>query len=434
MSCKAIILEGARKGQHCTFPPSENSYCGRHQRHYEHEQLTNDGKLPCRFFFRGCNQTVVKTGACIDCKTKVSKKSNPCAHNQCTFKTTGDKYCGKHSRDVYYDEEKEKGIKYCDIPRGCFTLCKDGYNRCETCRDKSATNEATLRKERLDLHNTLEQVSTTTQQLCVNCGKDYEQFMTRYNKPSKLCKACNLVNKNQDAKRSDRERNYKHEHYRNLEQYYKNYITSAAKRGYTMSLSFEDFKTYVLSPCYYCTSFVAEEVNGIDRINNDIGYEKDNCVACCETCNMMKFTLHPLFFINLCKIITGTLKPSQEFYTTWKEYYGRSCGRSYTNYKKNAEERGLPFHITKSEWDTLIYSPCYLCGYQDNKGIGLDRVENTKREYTLENVKPCCGTCNSLKNDMSLETIKDKSTLIDRHWIDTSIFESIPRTVNSIRN
>ena len=64
MSCKAIILEGVRKGQPCTFPPSENSYCGRHQRHYEHEQLTNNGKIPCRFFFRGCNQTVEKTGAC----------------------------------------------------------------------------------------------------------------------------------------------------------------------------------------------------------------------------------------------------------------------------------------------------------------------------------------------------------------------------------
>lgn len=31
--------------------------------------------------------------------------------------------------------------------------------------------------------------------------------------------------------------------------------------------------------------------NGIDRINSNKGYEKDNCVSCCPICNRMKLDL-----------------------------------------------------------------------------------------------------------------------------------------------
>ena len=117
-TCIAIVLEGRRRGQKCQFPPSENSFCNRHQRHYAYSQLVKDNKIPCRFFFRGCNTIVQTQGACEGCKSKMSKKTINCSHDTCKFNTTGDKYCKKHSRDTYRDEEKEKNIKYCDIDRG----------------------------------------------------------------------------------------------------------------------------------------------------------------------------------------------------------------------------------------------------------------------------------------------------------------------------
>lgn len=80
MACKATIVEGKRKGQPCEFPPSENGYCGRHQRHYEYEQLVKEAKIPCRFFFRGCNAIVEKVGSCTECKAKLSKKTTCCQH------------------------------------------------------------------------------------------------------------------------------------------------------------------------------------------------------------------------------------------------------------------------------------------------------------------------------------------------------------------
>jgi hypothetical protein len=356
----------------------------------------------------------------------LSKKTINCSHDKCNFKTTGDKYCKKHSRDVYRDEEKEKNIKYCDIDRGCFTLCKDGYTKCDACREKSYSREKELREELIKIHNAIATMTTSTTQVCINCGKDYKQFQTRYNKPSKICKTCNNHNSMQDNKRIGRIRNYKNEHFRNIQIYYKDYILSARNRNYTMALEFNDFKTMVLSECYYCQYIKEGEVNGIDRLNNSIGYEKDNCVPCCETCNMMKHTFHPIFFIELCRIISGFETPSTDFYIKWKQCY-ISRPRCYSKYKKHAEvTRNLPFHITKEEWTNLIEQPCYLCGFQSDEGIGLDRVDSTKREYTLDNVKPCCYTCNIVKKDFTFEQLQEQATLISCIWTDTRSLESIP--------
>ena len=35
-------------------------------------------------------------------------------------------------------------------------------------------------------------------------------------------------------------------------------------------------------------AIIVEAVNGIDRIDSNIGYIKENCVSCCWTCNKMK--------------------------------------------------------------------------------------------------------------------------------------------------
>ena len=434
-TCKAIIQEGGRKGLTCQFPPSsENAYCGRHQRHLQYEKVLREGKIPCRFFFRGCDVSVEKKGSCASCKVSLQKKTVQCGHEGCKFKTTGYKYCNKHLRDIYYDEEKAKGIKYCDIARGCLTICKNGYTKCDECRNISYNKEKDLRAERNRLHDAIEQNGRGKNQICVNCGQDYEQYMTKYNKPSKLCTPCNKNNLEQDAKRENRARNFKNENYNNIERLYRDYITGAAKRGYEISINFEEFKELVVSKCYYCHYTKEKETNGIDRLNNDIGYTKENCVPCCEICNMMKHYYHPLFFIELCKIITGIKKGTKKFYLNWKEYYGRTNYHNHFNYKKNTESiRKMPFNITKEDWTILIKEPCYLCGFQNNKGIGLDRVDNTKREYTLDNVKPCCGTCNNLKGSYSLETIRNKAKLISDVWQDTNIFESIPRTHNPMR-
>jgi len=144
-TCKAIIQEGPRKGDSCTFPPGDsNDYCGRHQRNYEYDTLVNSGKKPCRFFFRGCNTLLEdseKSPSCKLCREKLTKKTTHCNHTDCKFKTEGTKYCKKHERDTYYDEEKEKGIKFCDVARGCFTILETNTSKCKKCLKKANEND-----------------------------------------------------------------------------------------------------------------------------------------------------------------------------------------------------------------------------------------------------------------------------------------------------
>lgn len=428
-------MTGKRKGQQCEFPKSDdNDYCGRHQRNFKFEFLVKEGKIPCTDFFRGCDTIVNKKGRCDICKEKKSVKKTDCAYETCNFKTKGYNYCGKHSRQIYYDEEKEKNIKYCDIERGCFSLCSEGYSTCESCRKATYEKEKARKGSRVKLHNAIELNPNASLQICIKCGCEYEQFNTRHRKPSMKCQKCSQIQINQDAKRADRVRNYKNENFIGLENYFAKYVKSASLRNYTMNINFEEFKTLVNMPCYYCLHKVENEVNGIDRLNNDIGYETENCVPCCEICNMMKHYFHPLFFIEICRIISGKAKPTKEFYKNWKEYYGRTNNKNYTNYKKESLiNRNIQLNITQEEWDKITRQSCYLCGYQDSKGIGIDRVDNNEREYNLDNIKPCCGTCNDIKNNFHLPVIKDKANAISNLWSETIIFDSVPRIKNPMR-
>lgn len=107
-TCKAIVT-GKRKGQQCGFPKSQdNDYCGRHQRNFKHEQLVNEGKFPCRFFFRGCDEILLENGSCDICKEKYSPKKTKCSQEGCKFRTKGDKYCGKHLRQPFTMKKRRK--------------------------------------------------------------------------------------------------------------------------------------------------------------------------------------------------------------------------------------------------------------------------------------------------------------------------------------
>lgn len=76
------------------------------------------------------------------------------------------------------------------------------------------------------------------------------------------------------------------------------YKGGAKQRGIEFRISLEEFKSFVGSPCFYCGS----EMNyiALDRVNNDFGYSKENCVSCCTICNLMKRTFSKDIFIEYC--------------------------------------------------------------------------------------------------------------------------------------
>jgi predicted nucleic acid-binding Zn-ribbon protein len=251
---------------------------------------------------------------------------------------------------------------------------------------------------------------STSQIPCSHCSKSYEPFKTAHGKISKLCPSCRENQRKSDEKRKDRVRNYQAEAKRNLEQ---NWISfqriSAVKRGKDVLLTKEQYLELIQKPCYFCGHYDENEIVGIDRVDNGQGYSKDNCVPACKFCNRMKHILHPRFFVAKAHLIDRhqgqNLSDTERdaFYTEWKEYL-HTAPQPYIYVKRiNEEKRGLPFNITKEQYEDLIYKPCYLCGFKNRHGNGLDRIDNTKREYSIENVQPCCSTCNMMKAHFNKE-------------------------------
>lgn len=74
------------------------------------------------------------------------------------------------------------------------------------------------------------------------------------------------------------------------------YKKSAAIRGFNWELSEEEFRALTSKDCFYCgsepTAFIVKSsvylYNGIDRINNNIGYQLSNVISCCKYCNYGK--------------------------------------------------------------------------------------------------------------------------------------------------
>lgn len=76
------------------------------------------------------------------------------------------------------------------------------------------------------------------------------------------------------------------------------YKKSAASRGYSWNLTKSEAQHMFLQDCYFCGSKPSEMkikhystvafVNGIDRVDNSLGYEPTNCVPCCKKCQFNK--------------------------------------------------------------------------------------------------------------------------------------------------
>jgi hypothetical protein len=73
-----------------------------------------------------------------------------------------------------------------------------------------------------------------------------------------------------------------------------------------------------------------------------------------------------------------------------------------------AKSIGRGWFISKKEHSDLLDKPCYYCGkfLADEMGWSLDRISN-QGDYILNNVLPCCGTCNRIKGtQLSVEEMK----------------------------
>jgi hypothetical protein len=95
---------------------------------------------------------------------------------------------------------------------------------------------------------------------------------------------------------------------------YATYKNSAAINSRDFLLSKDEFKKLTSDKCFYCgvdpvsvstprgqlKNTGEYRYNGIDRVNNGVGYVLDNCVPCCKNCNWMKRVASADDFIAAC--------------------------------------------------------------------------------------------------------------------------------------
>ena len=119
----------------------------------------------------------------------------------------------------------------------------------------------------------------------------------------------------------------------------------------------------------------------------------------------------------------------------------RSCGCSsflpegeasfnqiFSSMKHGAKRRKHEWQLTKEQMRTLTQQPCHYCGAEPNQGNyssarngvylynGLDRVNNDLG-YIIDNVVPCCGTCNAAKNTQTIEQFKTWIHAVNEHFV-----------------
>ena len=131
-----------------------------------------------------------------------------------------------------------------------------------------------------------------TQCTCGNKG------LHRYiNLMNKNVQSCGCLQKEGIRKRSKKEPTWAAS--RTVWNYYKR---NALTRNLEWKLSFVEFKKLILKNCYYCgieprartkTNWGDSVThNGVDRVDSQLGYIKENCVTCCKTCNRAKSDLN----------------------------------------------------------------------------------------------------------------------------------------------
>jgi hypothetical protein len=102
-------------------------------------------------------------------------------------------------------------------------------------------------------------------------------------------------------------------------------------------------------------------------------------------------------------------KASLKYYNSHKEQriarnktYKRTPKARFNSAKRNSKSRKLDFTITFEEFCHIIKFECGYCrGFfpKSQTGVGLDRLDNNEG-YHIGNVISCCGTCNSIRNNL----------------------------------
>lgn len=90
--------------------------------------------------------------------------------------------------------------------------------------------------------------------------------------------------------------------------------------------------------------------------------------------------------------------------------YARTTEGKYAKLKSSAKRRDLEMKISFEKYNEVLKdNKCYYCDASlvGSAGYSLNRIDSNKG-YLIDNVKPCCGTCNKIMNNFSIEELSSR--------------------------
>ena len=396
----------------CVFKRSEeNKYCQKHQICIFVDETMAMHRKVCKNYVRGCRSQLDLDYQYIRCQSCLEKEREQERNRRAN--TKNNKNTDTHQTCSTCCQELENSL-FVGVNGGNTKTCKN-------CRDNNRIQDQNRDKEH---RNELDRIASKKPE-----RKEVKQQWNENNYEKVAMKGMNYrqrqietdvegyLNKNAENVKQWRENNPEKvadsnkSRLENIKIHYSNYIRCAGDKNLDFEISQEEFNTLVKEPCHYCNIIQERGFNGVDRLDSNIGYVINNCVSCCKTCNYMKCSLSADVFLKRIEhILTYNNKINGRYFT---EEFCDTNAASYTRYKTRADNKSLPFELTKDEYDIIVNSQCYLCGrksYEKYKN-GIDRIDNNLG-YIMSSVKSCCGSCNFIKKDMELNELFNKMTEI----------------------
>lgn len=331
--CKGILIKNVK----CKMVVRKGfSTCRQHkfQEKYTDEQMLNLSDCS------GCKRALVKNpGLCEECiergeenrdKAREKKQKEPdclkCLEifnnyydnddkqHRINKQINGTNYCGDHQIEVWVNEVKARGKVPCiQYIRGCRSELNGNYKYviCLSCRYDPKVRLRDIKKEAIKIGREIELTDDEIlKMICLPCNYckkkvsiDYEHGIDRINNEkgytktnsTSCCLQCNIIKSNRTLEEFFRYcKNIKNNYPSKIiienttSTIYHDYTYSAKKRNIRFEISKNEFNDIVKYCCYYCKNTNDNNKNGMDRLDSDKSYTKDNIVSCCGTCNKMK--------------------------------------------------------------------------------------------------------------------------------------------------
>ena len=190
----------------------------------------------------------------------------------------------------------------------------------------------------------------------------------------------------------------------------------AKKTGKPFNISIDDAKQLINDPCFYCKGQF--KGLGIDAVDHLKGFVVDNIKACCTPCNKAKSDYSLQDFLRvMCNVAAKQLNVGD-----WVPMYKDEKSASYHMMRKRATQKERTWEISEDEFNNITSLPCNYCGFSEGR-VGMDRKDNDVH-YKIDNVLPCCCTCNRMKGRLKYDLFIQKAVMIYQAWGSKREFEA----------